>query len=62
MTEKVLFSSRPQTLEYEAKYRTWVLDTDGEYQECQDEPGDEEEQDLQPLLRSTAEDSDDEEE
>ena len=54
-------SSRRQTLEHEARYRTWVLDTHGEYQECLDEPEDEDEHDLQPLLRSTAEDSDGEE-
>ena len=52
MTQKVLLSSRRKTLEHEARYRTWVLDTHGEYQEYLDEPEDEDEHDLQPLLRA----------
>ena len=60
VTQKVLLSSRRQTLEYEAKYRTWVLDSTEEYQESLD-AAEEPEEDLHALLRSTAEDTDEEE-
>jgi len=68
VTENVLLSSRRQTLEYEARYRAYKLDAAGEYQEDEDyeptaldyEPW-AEDGDLHDLVRSTAEDSDEEE-
>ena len=60
VTQKVLLSSRKQTIAHEERYLTWQLDAHGEYQESLDEVSDEE-HDLHDLLHSTAEDSDEEE-
>ena len=66
MTEKVLISSRRQTLEHELEYSKWVLDRDGELQAPEDvsDSDDEDEADLHHLVKSTGnepDNSDDEE-
>ena len=63
MTEKVLISSRRQTLEHELEYSKWVLDTHGELQAPEDESDsddedDEDEADLHHLITSTGDESD----
>lgn len=56
--EKVLFSSYRQTQEHVDRYATYRLDATGEFQDPQDL---DDEEDLHPLMCSTAEDSDAEE-
>ena len=66
VTEKVLISSRRQTLEHELEYSKYVLDTHGELQAPEDvsDSDDEDEADLHHLITSTGDEpdnSDDEE-
>ena len=66
VTEKVLISSRRQTLEHELEYSKWVLDRDGELQAPGDvtESDDKDEADLHHLINSIGnepDNSDDEE-
>eukprot|EP01048_Picozoa_sp_COSAG05_P004343 COSAG05_NODE_229_length_13378_cov_4.728594_7_plen_80_part_00 len=60
ITQKILISSRRQTIAHEERYLTWVLGSTGEYQESSDEVPNEE-HDLHDLLHSNAEDSDEKE-
>jgi hypothetical protein len=57
VTEKVLLSSYRQTHEHEVRYAAYALDITGEFQAPEDL---EDEEDLHALVRSTAEDTDEE--